>query len=183
MNWLVNFIDKLFCFIPRPWIIEPDESGIRITWGNHVKDRPPGWYLWWPLVQVVRKLVVVSQVVDLRSQSVKTKDGHSIIISGAIQYKIVDVRKTLLNVHDYDKSIQTLALGVIAEYVKNKTLGECQDFEAIREEIRKSIVGTMGNWGLKIQNIFITDLDEAKTIRVLTNSSILSFLPIEGDVE
>lgn len=179
MNWLINFIDRLFCFIPRPWIVEPDESGIRITWGNRVKDCPPGWYLWWPLFQVVQKIVVVPQVVDLRSQSIKTKDNHSIIVSAAIQYKVVEVRKTLLNVYDYDKSIQTLALGVIAEYVKNRTLEECQDFAAIREEIRKSVVDTMGNWGLKIQNIYITDLDEAKTIRVLTNDSAQTFMPIE----
>lgn len=170
MQWIVDLLDKLTSFIPRLVFIEPNEGGLRITLGSRVKELTPGWYIWCPLFQEVIKLEVVSQVVDLRAQSVETKDGHHVIVSGALQYKVTDVKKAILDVQDWDKSVQTLALGVIAEYIQQHSLQECRDLENIKSEVRKKIVEASG-WGLKIQQVYITDFTEAKSIRIITESS------------
>jgi regulator of protease activity HflC (stomatin/prohibitin superfamily) len=186
MNWLLEIINKITSFIPRPVIIEPDEMGIRLTpkpLGNvWIKDLKPGIYIWVPLFQVVRKVVVVTQVTDLKNQCVRTKDGCSVVVSGAVQYRIAEVRKSLLNVHDADKGIQVLALGIIAEYIKSKTLEECQDYDALKEEIRKNLAEAMSNWGLKIQKVFITDLDKVNSIRILGDGGLpqtTQYVPLE----
>lgn len=194
MNWLLEIFNKLTCFIPRPFIIEPDELGLRITpkpwsgWpfnkdGIWVRDLTPSMYWWVPLFQIVRKTVVVTQIVDLKNQCIRTKDEHSLVVSGAIQYRVLEVRKAFLNVHDYDKAIQVLGLGVIADYIRNKTLSECQDFNALKEEIRKNLADAMSNWGLKIQKVYITDFDIVKSIRILTDGgslpSSIQYVPLE----
>ena len=117
MEWIRELIEKLTSWVPRIWLVEPNESGVRITLGKHVKDTPCGWYFCIPIIQTMIKLEIVSQVVDLRSQSLRTKDSVDVVISGGIQYKICNVRKAILNVQDFDKALQVLALGIIAEYV------------------------------------------------------------------
>lgn len=112
---------------------------------------------------------IQTQVVDLRSQSVRVKDGYSLIVSGAIQYSIKDVYKAIFNVQDPDKSLETLALGIILEYVKNRTVKECQEVGALKKEILKGIKEAAQGWGLKIEKVYITDLDRTKNIRLLTN--------------
>lgn len=169
MEWLRELVARLTAWIPRVWLVEPNEFGIRTTFGKHVTDTPPGWYVYIPLVQQMTKLEIVPQVVDLRSQSLRTKDNIDIVISGGIQYKIVNARKAILNIQDFDKSLQILVLGIIAKYTVNKTLLECEDFRLLEDEILKGIREDVQGWGLKIQNIFITDLAKVRNIRLLGN--------------
>jgi regulator of protease activity HflC (stomatin/prohibitin superfamily) len=171
MQWLANLIERLFSFIPRFFFVEPDEGGIRTTLGKYVKVCASGWYIHWPLIQSVRKTVVVQQLADLKNQSIRTKDGVNIVVSGGIQYVVEDVKKVLLNVHDYDKGIQIKALDIIAQYAKDKTLNECQDFEALKKQIKQGLASNVWQWGIKIQDILITDLVEGRSIRILSDSS------------
>jgi regulator of protease activity HflC (stomatin/prohibitin superfamily) len=129
------------------------------------------------LIQQVRKVVIVCQLADLKNQSIITKDGKSIILSGGIQYVVSDVKSVLLNVHDYDKGIQVKALDVIAEYTKNRTLQECQDFEALKKEIQKGLGPSVRKWGIRIEDILITDLVEGKSIRILCDSPTGAMVP------
>jgi len=115
---------------------------------------------------------IQTQVIDLRSQSVRTSDGQSVIVSGAIQYSVKDVRKAILNVQNVDTALEKLALGIILEFVKSKTVDECHDIEALKKEILRGIKEAAQGWGLKIERVFITDLDKTINIRLLTNGTI-----------
>ena len=56
---------------------------------------------------------------------------------------------------------------MILEYVKNRTLTECQEVEELKKEILKGIKDAAQGWGLKIERVYITDLDETKNIRLI----------------
>lgn len=173
MDWLRKIFDRLLSIFPRILILTPYEGGIRITLGKYVKRLGAGWYLFWPLIQRIVWMEIQTQVVDLRTQSIRIKDNCDIIVSGAIQYNIKDVKKAIVNVQDIDKAIETLALGIILEFVKNKTLEECQDIEILKKEILKGIKEAAQGWGLKIEKVFITDLGKVRNLRLLTNTNIL----------
>ena len=110
---------------------------------------------------------VQTQVVDLRGQSVHTKDGKHIIVSGAIQFSIKDIYKAIFNVQDIDLALEKIALGVILEFVNQKTLDECQEVKELKAEILKGIKDAAQGWGCKIERIYITDLDETRNIRII----------------
>jgi len=108
------------------------------------------------------------QAVDLRPQSVHTSDGVDMVISGAILYRISDAKKAILNVLDYDRSLQVLALGVIADFF----MGEHEidwkiNLDSLRNSILTGIREEAAGFGLKIMKIFITDLGCTKNLRVL----------------
>jgi len=171
MDWLKDIINRLLSIFPRIWICSPAEAGVLITIGKHTSIKEAGWYIFWPLIQRVVWMEIKTQVVDLRTQSVRAKCGTSVAVSGAIQYRVIDVKRAILDVQDVDKSLSTLALGIILEFVKRRSLDECMNIEELKGEILKGIREAATGWGLKIEKIYITDLDKARNIRLLTNKT------------
>ncbi len=173
MNWLSQLIEWLFCWVPRIMLVGPDEEGVRETLGRRWKRLKPGWYLWWPPIQRVIRIVVTPQVVNLPGQSAYTTDNVSIVISGALQYRIDDGAKVLLEVQDYDESLRALSLGIITAYVNSKTLRECMDIDSLCNEILKGIRKASAGWGIKIMRVLITDLAPVQSFRIIGNSNVL----------
>ena len=116
---------------------------------------------------------VQTQIVDLRAQSIRTQDDESTVVSGAIQYSIRDIYKAIINVQDVDKSLETLALGIIFDFVHSRRLEDCRDIGVLKTEILKGIKEAATGWGLKIEKVYITDLDKTRNIRLLLNKGIL----------
>ena len=171
MEWLQALIERLTCFIPRPTIMTVYEAGLRFTFGKYIRVITAGWFWYTPLFQRIQWMEIQTQVVDLRSQSIRTADGQSMIVSGAIQYSVKDVRKAILNVQNVDTALENLALGVLLEFVKSKTLEECHDVGALKKEILRGIKEAAQGWGLKIERVYITDLDKCRNLRLLTNGN------------
>ena len=115
MDWLKDLLEKLFSIFPRLLCIQPNEGGVRTTLGSHIENLKSGWYVYWPLIQEAVYTEITTQVVDLKNQALRTIDKHDVVFSGALQYTVSNPRKALLEVQDRDKSLQTLALGVISD--------------------------------------------------------------------
>lgn len=172
--WLVTLLDKILCWLPRPIVIAPDESGYRVSprlrGGMKVKPLGPGCYLWLPLIQKAEKIEIKTQVKDLRAQSAWTEDGQNITVSGAIRYRITNAVNALLEVFDFDNNIQTIGLAAIHEFINQHSLQECREqiheltkiiLDKVREESR--------GWGLKIEDVYLTDTGDVFNLRVLQN--------------
>ena len=178
MDWISQFLSKLFSFIPRLWIVDPDESGVRTTpklkGGIKVKELTPGWWIVWPLLQNAEKIKIKTQVVNLRPQSVWTNDGQEIVISGSIKYRVASAKDSILNVCDHDANIQSLALGIIFDYVTDKNLENLKrDFKLLKDEILKGLREASRGWGLKIEVVYLTDIGKTQNLRLLLNEPIL----------
>ena len=175
MQWLADLLKNLRDWLPRKYFLSPDESGIRLTLGNHVRTLMPGWYYYWPVLQECRGIKVNPQLVDLRPQSALTNDLKDIVISGGIKYRVSDCRKAMLDVHDYDESIRTLALGIICEFVGRHRFEDLTNLSDLREAILLGVRDEAAGMGLKIMKVYITDIGRTKNIRVMgSNTSIIS---------
>ena len=182
MEWLREFISKLFSWLPRLYYITPDAGGIRITLGKYYKLKGPGWYFYWPIIHEMSVISVMPQVKDLRGQSLFTKDMENVLISGAITYKVIDASKAILAVQDYDKSLMTVALGIIAEFIASKTKQECMDICALKDEILKGLREEASGWGLKIMKVAITDFGDTKNIRIVGDGSSQNLVSMRESV-
>ena len=168
MEWLTNLLKNLRDWLPRKYFINPDEGGVRITLGSHVKTMTPGYYYYWPVIQECKGISVTPQVIDLRPQSALTSDLNDLAISGGIKYRISNQHKALLSVQDYDKSIQTVALGIICEFISCHTFEDIvYDLPKLKEIIKSGIREEATGMGLKIMKVYITDIGRTKNIRVM----------------
>jgi len=177
MQWLIQLIDKLFCWIPRIWLVSPDENGVRITLGSRYSPTPPGWYVYFPLLQECIKITVTPQVVDLRAQSVFTADHQDLCFGGGIMYRVDDSVKAILKVQDYDKSLYTLALGIVADYINKHDFKDC-NVSGIQEAILKGVRDAAAGWGLKIMRMYTTDFGTTRNIRILVDKTNNIVTPI-----
>jgi regulator of protease activity HflC (stomatin/prohibitin superfamily) len=166
MQWLERLFDKLLALLPSIVLVEPTERGARVTGGRRYRILGPGWYFVWPVVQYIIRMDVVTQVVDLPPQTVRTRDGTDLVVSGCIRYRIVDIEKALFAVQDVDKAFSTLALGVILEYVRTRTLADCSDIAAVKRELRRGVAEAASGWGLKIEEVYLTDLGRVRSLRL-----------------
>lgn len=169
MEWLQRIFDKILSVFPMVHILTTYEAGVRFTFGKYPKKLGPGWYILWPLFQRIVWQEVQTQIVDLRNQSIRTSDSRDVVVSGAIQYNIYDMMKATCNVQNVDAALETLALGIILEYVNSRTLKECHDIKALKAEVLKGLRDCARGWGVKIEKVYITDLGVARNLRLLGN--------------
>ena len=172
----MEFLNKIFAtllkWVPRIELIQPDEAGVRVTLGVREKVLPPGWYLYWPIIQEIFFATVTTQVQDVRCQSITSKDRRDMVVSGAIRFKITDIRKAMLEVKDCEESLIALSLGVLLSVASTMTEEELADTEKLGDSILKKIRAEARGWGLKIQKVYITDLGRTRNIRLLTNAAV-----------
>jgi regulator of protease activity HflC (stomatin/prohibitin superfamily) len=172
MKWLEAIINKILALLPATEFVEPTDEAIRVTcFGSRqrIKDLGPGWYVIWPLIQYILHVPVKLQTADIRNQSAMTRDKVDLTVSGALVYKIYNARKASIEVEDYDKSMITIALGMIRKYISKHTLDELVDMDELTDKIRRELHDTCTKWGIKIINVEITDFGRARNLRLLTN--------------
>lgn len=166
MQALFNFIAQFWQEI-KPWfVVDPWEGGLRIRLGKHVKKLEPGVHFQLPLVDTCHSLNVVPRVVNLPHQSLKTLDGKNIALSAALYYAISDVERVYLDVDDHDESLINLAMGHIGDYVAGHTIAECS-----HADIQAAVMGSLREaaqaWGLELISVYITDLADVRTYRLM----------------
>ena len=180
MTWLSQLLDKLFCWCPRPWVVLPDESGVRITLGNHVKDCGPGWYWEWPLIHTILKVNVATQGVRFAVQSVTTADDVDLAMRGAILYKITNARKAIFETNNFDDSLEAVAGGVIESFVAGKTYAELRDRDALKREVMQGLRGEAAGWGIRLLRVYIPDIGTVRNVRVLSDG-VQSLVPLGNE--
>lgn len=167
MEWINKILEAIRDLFPRLFFVEPGDGGVRVTLGKYVKVLDSGWYIFWPVIQNCDSINVVPQVVDLRVQSALTSDLIDVMISGGVKYKITDVKKAMYSVADYDKDIQTLALGIICEHTSHHKFAEVTDFCSLKDSILTGIREEAAGMGMKIMKVIITDIGTNKNLRVI----------------
>lgn len=95
-------------------------------------------------------------------------------------YRVDDPVKAILKVQDFDKSLYTLALGIVSDYINQHDSNDCT-VKGIREAILKGVREDAGGWGLKIMRMYVTDFGTTRNLRVLTNTPIGIVVEDMGD--
>lgn len=178
MDFLSKIYETIRKLIPRIVLVAPDEAGVRVTLGKYEKTLVPGWYWLWETFQQIYYMTITPCWVDLRGQSVFAKYGKNMTVSGAVRYRITDARKALLSINDVDKSLATLALGIILEYIGEREVIECTNPARLAEEILKGVREQASGWGVKVMEVKITDWGTTQNLRVIMNDSSSVIIPV-----
>jgi len=168
-------------------IIKPWEAAVVTFCGRHVKTHQTNkgkFILLVPFLSDVDVLEVTEQVPDIRCGTAITSDGIDLAIGAGISYEIRNAKQLFHNVQDVDKSLRTVVLGTIQEYVAKHTFDQCvkeqKDFVA-KVEKALSDHSRKREWGLRIVKVWITDVGRKYT-RIITDSEGETYVPY-GDEE
>ena len=167
--------DKLVALIERfgyqlmPWVIvEEWNAGVHLRYGRYINTLNSGVHFKIPFFDNIIECPVITQSVNLPSQTLTTLDDESIVLKAIIRYKVINVRTYLLGVmHANDVLIDTTQ-GMIRDVVELTTWDNLVNVnEIITDKVKEYVV----RWGIDVEAVTITDLGIVKSFRIFGDES------------
>jgi len=174
---LVQLIER-FGYQLMPFvIIEEWNAGVHLRYGRYINTLNSGVHFKIPFFDNIIECPVITQSVNLPSQTLTTLDDESIVLKAIIRYKVSNVRTYLLGVmHANDVLIDTTQ-GMIRDVVELTTWEDLVDVNSkITQEVKEYVV----RWGIEVEAVTITDLGLVKSFRIFGDESNKStILPMD----
>ena len=169
MNWVDAILSRLrelwpFVRIP-PW-----GRGVRFRYNIRkrcvdVQLLMPGIALQVWFLDDVNIWSVVEQVYDLPSQPVTTADDVAVTFSVNFTFRVTDPIAAVIEVHDFQHSLQGLAMTHCAAKIREWAWKELLDHQ---KDLERSLKGTMTTrakkWGVEVTDVGVTVLVKARPI-------------------
>ena len=159
VDLLVRFGRDMLPFV----IIEQWNGAVQLRFGKFIKVLYPGIHFKIPFFDSVIETPVITQSVNLPSQTLTTLDEQSIVLKSIIRYKVNNIQTYLLGVmHANDVLIDTTQ-GMIRDIVEMTTWPALVDVNTqITNEVKEFVV----KWGIEVEAVTITDLGLVKSFRI-----------------
>lgn len=166
LDRLIDVLVQCFHFL-IPWsVVDCYQKAVVLRFGRHHRTLEPGFHWVWPLgVEHVLHANVVTNTSNLGVQSLTTKDGYSISISGLLTWRVVDPAKFLLEVEGGQEAISDLAYGAIADSVKASTWAEVSE-QKFADGCATKLRRRASKYGLEIDRLQFSDLTKCRALRL-----------------
>ena len=170
MNWVVSAWDiiwQVLGFFQIFSVLEPYEGGVVTRMGKYKRTVGPGvvWYL--PLgIDVVTKENVVTETVELGTQSLTTVDDQTIQVAAIITFHIFDCKRYLLHVEATEDALKDVSSGYITDQVSTHAWDEIR-VAGFAASLKPHIQKQARKWGVAVTNVQFSDLVLCPTIRIL----------------
>lgn len=168
-EFIQNFLE-LFKF----WFVVMDyEEAVVMRLGRYKKTLSPGLHFIYPLaIDHVMSENVALETCNLGTQSLITKDGISIAIGVVLSYKIIDVKRFLIETENAASVLEDSTYGVVGAAITASTWDEVHT-EDFNERVFKEIHRKALKWGVDIITLQFSDLTKAKCLRLLNEAFIV----------
>ena len=144
-------------------IIEQWNGAVQLRYGKFIKVLSPGIHFKIPFFDSVIECPVITQSVNLPSQTLTTLDEQSIVLKSIIRYKVSNIQTYLLGVmHANDVLIDTTQ-GMIRDVVE---VTRWDDLVDVNETITNKVKEYVVKWGIEVEAVTITDLGIVKSFRI-----------------
>ncbi len=142
-------------------------TGLKFSFGRATRELEPGFHLLIPFFQTVRTVPTRSRTLDLSTQQVTTFDGLVYLVDANLVYRVVDVRKALVQIDRLELGmLQMLGLGV-------QEVLRAQDRERLRVSteldrlLAENLEARLEPWGVAVEHAgFTTITPSAETLRL-----------------
>ena len=170
MNQLVELIVSFIKLFRISFITQPWEKAYRVRFGRWDKVYGKGYHWRVPFgIDLVKEWDLRTLVVDLESQSVRTKDNVSLALSGKLRYRINDVRLASIKVRNIRKTVKDLASAGLA-IVANGLNDEHITIGILQANVVAALEQATSGWGVKIVKFHPIDLSEHIPLRMMSET-------------
>ena len=156
----------LILFISGVTIIQPYEQGLWIVLGEFKRRLNPGFNWVYPLISSVIRLDLRTQVLDVPSQEVITKDNSPTNVDAIVYIRVIDPEKAYFEVVNYHIATVSLAQTTLRSVVGDMELDEIlynRDF--INTKLRDILDKSTDAWGVKVEAVEIREVDPVGTVK------------------
>ncbi|MCL2712986.1 MAG: SPFH domain-containing protein [Methanomassiliicoccaceae archaeon] len=147
-------------------IVQPYEQAIYMRLGKYIRVLNQGLNVVCPLINTVVKLDLRTQVLDVPSQEVITRDNSPVNVDAIIYIKVTDPKNAFFEVTDYRMATVYLAQTTLRSVIGEMELDDIlSNRERINLQLRDILDQNTDKWGVKVENVEIRELDPAKKVK------------------
>ncbi|MFH1636995.1 MAG: SPFH domain-containing protein [Candidatus Woesearchaeota archaeon] len=140
--------------------LDPYEAALIYRFGRFHRISPSGWAI---IIPIIEKL---GAVVDLREHSehiavqIITREGLKLNITALVYYYVSNVKKVILNVSNYRKSMVNLIESGVRDIAGDFSFTQLVvNVEDISELLQRRIAGSLDAWGLTVTTLEIEQMN------------------------
>ena len=140
--------------------------------GWKVQPVGPGIHWWWPVTTELTVYPVARQANDLRSQTLETEDGITVVASSVIVYEVHDIKALIAYTYDPDNTIMEVALATVQDVLTRLTWKEASTMKRriLNTALKNNAQKVLEPYGVTVLNMNLTDLARCQVLKVLTDS-------------
>ncbi|MCW4044321.1 MAG: paraslipin [Candidatus Bathyarchaeota archaeon] len=142
------------------------EKGIVERFNAYEKTVEPGLRLITPFIERILRVNMREQVIDVPPQEIITEDNVVVTIDAIIYYQVIDARRALYEIEDFELAIVKLAQTTLRNIVGEMSLDVClTSREKINVELRSVLDQATDKWGTKVNRIELQRIDPPADIQ------------------
>lgn len=147
--------------------VESGQTGLKFSFGRASRVVEPGFHPLIPFLQVIRSVPTRSRTLDLPAQRVVTDEGLVWDVDANLVYRVVDVRRALVEVDDLRQGmLQMLALSV-QELLRHRSRAELYASPELDLELSQRMAERLEPWGVAVESAGFPSLRPSEaTLRV-----------------
>ncbi|MDR3283413.1 MAG: SPFH/Band 7/PHB domain protein [Candidatus Methanoplasma sp.] len=147
-------------------IIQPYEQGIYMRLGKFIRILNQGLNFVCPMINTVVKLDLRTQVLDVPSQEVITKDNSPVSVDAIVYIKVTDPKNAFFEIVNYRFATVNLAQTTLRSIIGEMDLDEIlSNREKINTQLRDILDENTDKWGVKIESVEIREVDPAQKVK------------------
>ncbi|HON80989.1 MAG TPA: SPFH domain-containing protein [Methanoregulaceae archaeon] len=147
-------------------IIQPYEQGLQIRLGRYIGRMNPGFRWVMPLITNVVKLDLRTQVMDVPSQEVITKDNSPTNVDAIVYIRVIDPEKAFFEVSNYRMATVALAQTSLRGIIGDMELDEIlYNRDIINTRLRDILDRETDAWGVKVERVEIKEVDPVGAVK------------------
>ncbi len=142
------------------------EKGLVERFNAYEKTVEPGLRVITPFVERILRVNMREQVIDVPPQEIITEDNVVVTIDAVIYYQVVDARRALYEIEDFELAIVKLAQTTLRNIVGEMSLDiALTSREKINVDLRSVLDQATDKWGTKVNRIELQRIDPPADIQ------------------
>jgi regulator of protease activity HflC (stomatin/prohibitin superfamily) len=142
------------------------EKGLVERFNAYEKTVDPGLRIVTPFIERIYRVNMREQVIDVPPQEIITEDNVVVTIDAVIYYQVVDAKRALYEIEDFELAIVKLAQTTLRNIVGEMSLDVClTSREKINVELRSVLDQATDKWGTKVNRIELQRIDPPQDIQ------------------
>jgi regulator of protease activity HflC (stomatin/prohibitin superfamily) len=143
------------------------EKGLVERWNAYERTADPGLRFIIPIIQRMYRVNMREQVIDVPPQEIITEDNVVVTIDAVIYYQVIDPKRAIYEIEDFELAIVKLAQTTLRNIVGEMSLDVClTSREKINVELRSVLDQATDKWGTKVNRIELQRIDPPSDIQL-----------------
>ncbi|HEY9881235.1 MAG TPA: slipin family protein [Leptolyngbyaceae cyanobacterium] len=136
------------------------QRGVIYRLGRLQNMRGPGLYWIIPGIDQKVQVDIRTKTVDITSQETVTADSVTIKVNAVLYYRILDPRKAINQVENYEMAVYQSALTTLRNVVGQNMLDDIlQNRDKVNHKIQEIVDEITGPWGIVVERVEMKDVE------------------------